>query len=640
MNNNVIIEASLKNSNFATNEEYLAAEEFHTYNVNLAKPVTINAGDSILLNKAFIDTESEIDGVIRIDQNLTIYYDTFLYMTNDLKSSTTQGSARTKVIQYPDGNEVNDNFDYYIYNTISSTKVSDQNMEIVTGIDFDGPDNSAKIGDLSNDYKPTEQYYPVAFDYIAIDDKQHTVYIDIPLTEVNQLPDDEKKVRVLGLNIFAKRANNVATTTLVANNTNGNWDKNNALTKKATGSDDKGWHIFSRTEIGTTDNDHLAPIKFENNFTIDKGNYTPQQIVDLINNEMDLSHIDDFFTDGREFRTNSFMKNSSDYLLFELGGPPDYSPEPPKRGDGLLVSSAQKVDVNGNIAPRTLVPNQNIFIGTNQVEIAYDDSDNKFYWNYLHFPVYDSKTQEEITFIRNRTGTTEFFVDKKNGGAGFANLSAKYLDDNGIQQNYDFWEGKLGFNLGSLLVKQSTSTATFIDGANEVTSTILSSVDGKTTTSARVDIDSFVLKSDPKYYTVPGPTTFWDTGRIQSAGASSQLNQVIKADQSTLNGQLLTSGFFFIEVDAILTNELISETETTQHICGIIDRYNSKGSYTSSAADGTMIYNHTGETTILSSVKVRILNSDRTPAITGIDNTIFLEVIRGQGQPPPPQEAK
>lgn len=637
MNNNIIIEASQKNS-IANDEIFINNNNITVipgqYKINLAKPVFVNDGDSVIINKCFIDTESEIDGIIRIEHDLNIEIDTMLYLTNDRLPGPDENSTPDKISQYRDGNITNDNYDYYLYENVSQSGAVLSDFEVITEFEFDADNTGGAImaGDPSNAYSPPQTLYPVGFNYIGLDNKKHFWAFDIP--QFNQEKASNNDIHLTtGIHIVAKKDPTAHQgTTLTSNNEDGNWDTNVLLSNPATcGSDDcRGWSIGARADVKSTI-DRLNVKTFTKSFVIPKDDYTPQQLVDLINNKLTSSFTSNIFKQSDALEDNPFLKSSNSYLDFVNDGSSFVST------GYRLVSQSERADPSGVLTPRSLVPNELIYIGTNQVELAYDETDNRFYWNYMHFPVYDGQsTEKEITKIIAQKNSTNLFVQAKNGGFAFSDLRATYVSVDSDFTPYDFWTGKLGFIKKKLIPVPSDSE--FNDETADVTATVYTSINGLTTTSARSTLDAFVQK-DAQYYKVPGITAEpkQPSGRAYT-GVESNLNTVVKADFSTLNGELLNSGFFYVELDTIMQNELVSEGEVTQTISAIVDRYNSKGSYTSSTADGSFQYIHYGETACLSSIGVRILNSDREPADVGIDNTIFLEVIRGQGQQPQPPE--
>ena len=76
---------------------------------------------------------------------------------------------------------------------------------------------------------------------------------------------------------------------------------------------------------------------------------------------------------------------------------------------------------------------------------------------------------------------------------------------------------------------------------------------------------------------------------------------------------------------------MISSEKVDANIQGLVNRYYSQNSYTSS--DGSNIeYTHRGEPMLLSSVGCRILNPDHTLATVGGDSTIFLMITKRQAE--------
>ena len=81
-------------------------------------------------------------------------------------------------------------------------------------------------------------------------------------------------------------------------------------------------------------------------------------------------------------------------------------------------------------------------------------------------------------------------------------------------------------------------------------------------------------------------------------------------------------------MNAGFKSNLVSTEITSRAIHGIIDRYYSKGSYTT-GTDNSLIYTHRGQPLVLSKFYTRILQPNRTvPEELGNDNTIFIEIIR------------
>ena len=159
---------------------------------------------------------------------------------------------------------------------------------------------------------------------------------------------------------------------------------------------------------------------------------------------------------------------------------------------------------------------------------------------------------------------------------------------------------------------------------------------GVNATTGISDIDSVILKDS---------TEWWQPADTSAFGADDENNgawtvpiPTIIGDETTsikaVDAQLLNlvdGGYYLIEIDTKLQNEMISSEKVDANIQGLVNRYYSQNSYTSS--DGSNIeYTHRGEPMLLSSVGCRILNPDHTLATVGPDSTIFLMITKRQAE--------
>ena len=78
-----------------------------------------------------------------------------------------------------------------------------------------------------------------------------------------------------------------------------------------------------------------------------------------------------------------------------------------------------------------------------------------------------------------------------------------------------------------------------------------------------------------------------------------------------------------------MRNEIVGTEKITHNINAIASRYYSIGSYTSTELDPSLIYKHRGEPLLLSDIRVRILTPEKQLADVGSDNSIFIEIVRG-----------
>ena len=282
------------------------------------------------------------------------------------------------------------------------------------------------------------------------------------------------------------------------------------------------------------------------------------------------------------------------------------------------------------------------WIGANQLELDYDTNTNLFFWKFLHSPLYHSGASITSSIGKNTTTAPSapanpYFHIGKVGGCCFHNLSATLLETG---ENFNFWDDKLGFNNRPFTdengILQSGICVDYVEttktlGGNDFVLPIFDNLgDGISTTSARPNLDSLVNKLNtgtPANFrqVITDPTTLFSTN---------DLTTEINASRIVIESLLLKFGYYYIEIQAGFQNEIISEDSQTYNIHGIVNRYYSLGSFTSSEG-GSQIYTHAGQPIYLNDIKIRILDSDRKLAtFLGDDNTIFLQIQRGNPNQP------
>ena len=222
----------------------------------------------------------------------------------------------------------------------------------------------------------------------------------------------------------------------------------------------------------------------------------------------------------------------------------------------------------------------------------------------------------------------------KFGGFAFHHMNAYDRGGDPVINYYDFWDNKLGFKIDEICVDFGHTTNTTGVGI-----TILPDFskghgaiwkDGISVTSARPTLDSMIDKSPhsgSNAFAIPPIATLTDQTKFSS---TSELNVEIFASSTKLAPVLLNYGYYQIELTAGFINEMIGGTKMTKNINGIVNRYYSLGTYTSSEQQN-MVYIHKGSPKILSDIGVRILDSDGALAEgIGDDNTIFISITRNQ----------
>lgn len=304
---------------------------------------------------------------------------------------------------------------------------------------------------------------------------------------------------------------------------------------------------------------------------------------------------------------------------------------------------------DGNMALSITTPTHSYWIGASQIELAFDNNSNLFSWKNLHLPILDEAVVTAKIFANSGGGSTSNFWGTKAAGVAFSNLKASKVSNG---DEFDFWTGKLGFNLiektdpdtgnaiPSLLIRSTQQRKTdFGDAAETIVRPVYTNLgDGVTTVGQRPTIDSLIVKTIaltayPNFRNPPATP--------ENLSSTSELTTPIVAANVAIESDLLRFGYFFIRLQAGFTSELVSEGQISEDLIGIINRYYSLGSFTSSEGS-TLVYTHKGSPIYLNDIRITILDSSKNIAPElGSDNTIFLAITRGQESQQPyltPQE--
>jgi hypothetical protein len=110
----------------------------------------------------------------------------------------------------------------------------------------------------------------------------------------------------------------------------------------------------------------------------------------------------------------------------------------------VLTDTRFLMRTDGKMAFEIQAPTAAYWVGASQIELAFDGNTNLFSWKNLHLPLLNNAVVTSKVVANSGGGSTGFFWGIKNSGVAFSNLEA-FSVKTGDQ--YDFWTGKLGFNL-------------------------------------------------------------------------------------------------------------------------------------------------------------------------------------------------
>ena len=326
--------------------------------------------------------------------------------------------------------------------------------------------------------------------------------------------------------------------------------------------------------------------------------------------------------------------------------------------DGLPVYAFTDATNQSNIFTYDLTGNYS-WIGSNNVEVTWDDEQKRFRFNYMHFPLSTGAGPaiiNQLTFNYNEDTTVtpaippSYYRSYTDGSTNITTKAYGGIFFTSLEPFNSFWKDVMGFDT-SLIANFGTPSAPADFGTGIPFGSLTPHFYGQVTLpkiilTAGVNITEqlFVLgdlTGERKDYTGAGYSPYSATaapndgapgegdGRV--AVSVDDVVPIVAGLPQSIGKQ--SSGYYIVDIDCGTTyNENIGSDSQqlaySRNIRGIIDRYYSANSYTSS--QGSQIsYVHYGNSFMLANIKVRFTNSDGTDIIDlGRDNTIFLKVIK------------
>jgi len=659
---------------------------------HLAVPVVLEEGDQIVLNKTFIDTTAEDSGLIDIDADITVKLGVLPYVTAET-------DEKFEELRETGSNIPKDNVDYFPLR-IQSNKTdpdSTHNLEnaiLISEIAFfmDTAADYPQFGAVNNPliiyyYDINDNYTEMAFN-IPFRKTRGKGYGDEQLFPVSLVVLD--KFKQTGLNKFKSDAYRDGIGVFYDGGSINQhkqpkylqdlWEANGCRAETMTHDEIESYNAdgekahggFGVSKFGKLGDEIDVACSLEQDlFSVDikQGQYTPLEMTTLLNNAFVQNYTNNQFSYGNILES-VFLKYSIPYIapgntkpatksglvfsgtfIFTPGTGNNRTKNHMLVSNGGFPNAAIDVDNSG----RSFGYNPNLFTslsnnyvcGTDSIEIEYDDETSLFYWKQLHNPIYSVEQGTPVTQVARRIGDGPnpytYFIRSKAGGVCFTSMYA-CLQSN-PETGYDFWSGKLGFNVPKMTVSDTTGGIadykTVTIGDTVVTFSSPSIIDGVHTTNAVHTIDGLTKKTANKYREIPSEPDNAGAGEdTVFPEVQSNNNIVIFAERSTVNNNQVirtdtNSGYYLIEMTAGFNNTMVGSNKTEKNIHGIVNRYFNRNSYTSSTEQDSLVYVHRGAPLILSSIRSRILLPNRTvPSNIGEDNTIFLQVVKAQ---PPPQ---
>jgi len=345
------------------------------------------------------------------------------------------------------------------------------------------------------------------------------------------------------------------------------------------------------------------------NIRIKAGNYDPDEICVKINQEMTRNSV---FASFYPTEANQIMATSNQIQRNNIG-----------KTFGLCKAESGDIDPM-KILPMLTYPDiaegdHDIFFGSSQFEIEFDQPSSSFLIKYTHTPLYHTTTLS-IGLFQKSGAVSDLYNVNKLGGIFFTDLKSKDL----VTGLYtDFWDVQLGFNLGDLLVNWSYGDYTTVVGATDIVlPSELNLQEKLTITGQQGVLDSAVNKTTPQFVELP----VYGTPLYATADPSKTLSIFSNKNKSV--DSINKFGYYLIEINSQFKNNFLTEDNNYNHMSQIVNRYYELNSYTSGES-GQIVYEHFGKSVLLQSFECRILTSTKEPAPNlGDDNTVHLQIIK------------
>ena len=257
------------------------------------------------------------------------------------------------------------------------------------------------------------------------------------------------------------------------------------------------------------------------------------------------------------------------------------------------------------------------WIGASQFDIKFQD--NQFLIHQIHTPILDVDSNN-VT-ISHLSGTTKTYSNK-HAGIFFMDM-----------QPHDLWFNQMKIK-SSIIVPMAQGAPKDFDGSgNAAAAPALQLLDGVHITGDMLGLSSLISK--PVQSPATNAEAQWDRPRANFQGEITIEDETIPILSDPVF-ETNVGGYYQLEVDTGINNtNIVGKDVSNNKIKAIVSRFYTQDSYTSCYNEGAIAYTHqSNEPLQLSNFNVRVLNGDGVLASLhenlGEDNTIFMEVIRGQ----------
>ena len=440
----------------------------------LSAPITIEPGDRVELSNAFVDTTDYSNQQIILNEDLDIEL-------NICKTWNNWNFVLQDLPDYPNTNEYVGAAQKQMggFGAQGSATPADLTQELVDNEEYImcryfGDTTGYKQLDSLNfsQVTPNTEWGGFSFEFTATTKNINTITINIPkqsssVGSVSIVPPSIEFLESDGIKIIAIYENVPPARPVSV-----------------------PISIFNTSYDGITDSaittPRLVPATTAINITIPAGRYNPNDLCSDINKQV-VSATNNKTAPGEGgYNVGALAVNNKGILSYVVNENFQWqgtstAAQDPKDGQAVMVRASSFSDKkpNGDPAyPPTPDVHQILgfdaangvlgvvgamMLGTNQFELEYDESTNRFAFNYLHFPVYStpSKPIVNVSAVGQGAGeqviTTGLTRNTDLGDSPTTDGTLKWItkfSGIGIMSASPswFWSGQLGFNLDTLLI--------------------------------------------------------------------------------------------------------------------------------------------------------------------------------------------
>jgi len=569
------------------------------YSVVVQKAITLNEGDTLSLDKVFVDTAAQTESTINVedDMNLTFtftHWITGLFTDNRTYNNITPGPGATVA---PSARK-------FIPCILTSGEIL--------------PAGFIEIRFLRFFRVPSQGSFffggfPVKFSYIDLNNTVQTFSSSCPLRYFDSTKpiSDVNGQIVIPVGVIAKsgseRQIEPAGQPAPVHRTFLTWKETE--------------DIFFTTNtiiISTQDGTNIfTPVTKSTTITIPRGNYNPAVMADLLTTKMTANRIQKSSNDG--ILDNTLLFTSDNYVTDKATGKDIFFTPAERDNQGTLPATFFKFT--------TAQPP--VFVGTNQFAIEYDGISH-FVIKDMHMPMYiDGNKVVLYTRIEDALQIPSVLPILSYSGIILNDVTSTYAT---LDKKVNFWRDNCGFDMGVLNPQTKLGFVNFDveQPLNNLESLVpvFDFQQGVNITEGLNSIDNVVSKGNSTAQASDNSFTF--------ATVPDQTAVIIgDATSSIISNNIFESnrigGYYKIKIDCGVSNYMEGEDNIERNVFGVLSKYYESNSFASAGAEASIPYIHRGLPIQLSQFRVQILNSENLePFEISEDNTVFMRLTRGQ----------